>query len=103
MTGARTTSAPAVPVPVEQQSLVAGEPGLVPGQDPLQGQIRGRRAEPRWVGRAVRLHMRHAKVGERGHHSWVAGQRLGLVLRAPIVGQQPVIGVDDLDGHEPFE
>ena len=43
------------------------------------------------------------QLGERGHQARVADQRLGLVLRAAVAGQQPVIGVDDLGGHQPVE
>ena len=48
------------PVAVQQQFLVAGEPGLVPGQHALQGQVRGGGPQPGRVGRGVRLDVRHA-------------------------------------------
>src|SRR5262249_23055530 len=69
----------------------------------LQCQVRGGGTEPRRVGRAVRLNVSHPPAGEHVHQARVADERLGLVLRAPVAGEQPVIGVDDLDGHQALE
>ena len=89
--------------PIQQHFLVAGQPVLVPGQHTLQRQVRARRPEPRRVGRAVRLHVGHPRPGARGDQPRVPNQRLGLVLRAPVAGQQPLISVDDLGRHQPLE
>ena len=48
------------PVAVQQEFLVAGEPVLVAGEHALQRQVRRRGPQPRRIGRAVRLDVRHA-------------------------------------------
>jgi hypothetical protein len=51
-------------VAVQEAFVVAGEPGLVAGQDPEEGQVRGGGAEPGRAGRGVRGDVGHASVGE---------------------------------------
>ena len=90
-------------VAVQQEFLIAGQPVLVTGEDAQQRHLRGRRAQPRRVGGAVRLDVRHAPAGERGQHTAVADDRLGLILGAPVLGEEPVIRLDDLRWHQPME
>jgi hypothetical protein len=51
----------------------------------------------------MRQDVRHAPVGKRPYQSGVPDQLLGLILRAPVAGKEPIIGVDNLDRHQPLE
>jgi len=51
----------------------------------------------------VRLDVSHAQIGERAQHGRVTDRCGGLILGAPIGGQQPVVGLDDLGSEQPFE
>ena len=88
---------------VQEQFLVACEPVLMTGHNALQRKIWRRGTQPGRVGRRVWLDMRHASFGKRLHQSWVADQRLGLIFGAAIRGQEPLICLDDLRGHQAIE
>jgi hypothetical protein len=88
---------------VQQQFLVAREPVLMTGQYALQRKIWRRRTQPGRISRRVWLDMRHASLGKRPHQLRVADQCLGLIFRTPIGGQEQVICLDDLGGHQAIE
>ncbi len=90
-------------LPVQEQLLVAGEPVLVTGENARQRQIRRCRAQPRRVGRGVRLDVRHPPPGKRRHQAGATHESLGLILGAAVTGPEPVIRRDDLRGHQPVE
>ena len=79
------------PVPVHEEFLLTGKTVLMARQDALQRQIRRRGPQPRRIGRGVRQDVRHPPVGKRLHQPGAADQLLGLILRAPVLGEQPVI------------
>jgi len=44
----------------------------------------------------VRQNVRHSPVGKRPYQPGIPDQILGLILRAPVAGEEPVIRFDDL-------
>jgi hypothetical protein len=90
----------------------AGRRAAVPGPGPADfGARPGRPAGPGPGRRGGTTPGRSGCAAERGpspagkrvHQARVADERLGLFFRAPVAGEQPVIGVDDLDGHQALE
>ena len=90
-------------VTIQQEFLITGEAVLVTGEHAQQRHLRRRRAQPRRIGGAVRLDVRHPPAGKRRHQPAVTDNRVGLVLGAPVLGQEPVIRLDDLRRHQPVE
>jgi len=90
-------------VAVQQPFLVVQRLGLQASQHALQRQVRRRWREPGRGSRAVRQHMGHAAIGERPHELRIAGERGCLVVGASVTGEQPVVGVQQIGGHEPVE
>ena len=45
----------------------------------------------------------HTPVGKRLYQSCAADELLGLILRAPVPGEEPVIRTDDLGGYQTLE
>jgi hypothetical protein len=91
------------PLPVERELGVAGEPGLVRGQDALQCQVWRCGLEPRWPGRVVRQDVGHPGAGERLDHGGASGHGAGVGFGAAAGGEERVIGVDDFCRYEAFE
>jgi len=83
------------PLPVEETLLVASEPVLMAREHASQGEVRGRRLQPRRVRGRVRPDVRHAPPDEDVHQRR-PDQVISLVFRAPVPGTQPHIGVNDL-------
>jgi hypothetical protein len=55
------------------------------------------------AGRRTRQDVGHSPVGKRLHQSRAADQFPGLILRAPVLGQEPLIRADDFPRYQALE
>ena len=51
----------------------------------------------------MRQDVRQTPIGNRLYQPCAADEFLGLILRAPVPGEEPVIRTDDLGGHQTLE